>query len=113
MFERVDGWIGQRVEAAIGAHHRRRLRRVGRIDQLDPPHSLPLWAAGDPAPRTGCALEVLVDGGEALPRIAEADPSAGLLTESLMATIAEMSPEATQRLRDFLEKRAAKVLRQS
>jgi phosphatidylserine/phosphatidylglycerophosphate/cardiolipin synthase-like enzyme len=71
LFERVDGWIGQRVEAAIGAHHRRRLQRVGRSDQLDPPHSLPLWAAGDPAPRAGCALEVLVDGGEALPRIAE------------------------------------------
>jgi phosphatidylserine/phosphatidylglycerophosphate/cardiolipin synthase-like enzyme len=31
-----------------------------------------LWAAGDPAPRTGCALEVLVDGAEALPRIGEA-----------------------------------------
>jgi len=49
----------------------------------------------------------------ALPRIAETHPSSGLLTESLMATIAEMSPEATQRLKDFLEKRAAKVLRQS
>ncbi|RBP00234.1 vanillin synthase /trans-feruloyl-CoA hydratase [Roseiarcus fermentans] len=49
----------------------------------------------------------------ALPRIAETHPSSGLLTESLMATIAEMSPEATERLKDFLEKRAGKVLRQS
>jgi enoyl-CoA hydratase/carnithine racemase len=49
----------------------------------------------------------------ALPRIAESHPTSGLLTESLMATIAEMSPEATERLKDFLEKRAAKVLRQS
>src|SRR5271165_4055021 len=49
----------------------------------------------------------------ALPRIFESDPASGLLTESLMATIAEMSPEARQRLKDFLEKRAAKVLRQS
>jgi len=49
----------------------------------------------------------------ALPRIAETHPSSGLFTESLMATIAELSPEATQRLKDFLEKRAAKVLRQS
>jgi phosphatidylserine/phosphatidylglycerophosphate/cardiolipin synthase-like enzyme len=71
LFERVDGSVGQGVEAAIGAHHRRRLRRVGRIDQLDPPDSSLLWAAGDPPPRMGCALEVLVDGGEALPRIAE------------------------------------------
>jgi hypothetical protein len=30
-----------------------------------------------------------------------------------MAAIAEMSPEAQERLKDFLEKRAAKVLRQS
>ena len=31
---------------------------------------------------------------------------------SLMAAIAEISPEAKGRLKDFLEKRAAKVLRQ-
>jgi enoyl-CoA hydratase/carnithine racemase len=49
----------------------------------------------------------------ALPRIVESDPASGLLTESLMAAIAELSPEAAQRLRDFLEKRAAKVLKQS
>jgi phosphatidylserine/phosphatidylglycerophosphate/cardiolipin synthase-like enzyme len=72
MLERVDGWAGQGLEAAIGRHHRRRLRRVGRIDQLDPPDSRSLWAAGDPPPREGGALDVLVDGGEALPRIAEA-----------------------------------------
>ena len=48
----------------------------------------------------------------ALPRIFDSDPASGLLTESLMASIAEMSPEAQQRLKDFLEKRAAKVLRQ-
>ena len=49
----------------------------------------------------------------ALPRIFESDPSSGLLTESLMAAIAELGPEAKQRLKDFLEKRAAKVVRQS
>ena len=49
----------------------------------------------------------------ALPRIFESDPTSGLLTESLMASIAETSPEARQRLKDFLEMRAAKVLRQS
>jgi (methylthio)acryloyl-CoA hydratase len=45
----------------------------------------------------------------ALPRIAESDPAAGFLTESLMAAIAEASPEARRRLRDFLDKKAAKV----
>lgn len=74
--ERVDGWAGQGIEAAIGGHHRRRLRQVGRIDQLDPPRGSSLWAAGDPPPRAGCTLGVLVDGGEALPRIAEALSSA-------------------------------------
>ncbi len=44
----------------------------------------------------------------ALPRIFESDPTSGLLTESLMAAIAETSDEARQRLKDFLEKRAAK-----
>lgn len=45
----------------------------------------------------------------ALPQIAESSPSAGFFTESLMAAIAETTPEAQQRLRDFLEKRAAKI----
>jgi len=45
----------------------------------------------------------------ALPRIAEADPSAGLLMESLMSAIAQDSDEAKARLRAFLEKRAPKV----
>ncbi len=49
----------------------------------------------------------------ALPRIFESDPASGLLTESLMAAIAEISREARVGLKDFLEKRAAKVLRQS
>ncbi len=46
----------------------------------------------------------------ALPRIAESDPQTGFFTESLMAAVAETAPEAKQRLRDFLEKRAAKVI---
>jgi phosphatidylserine/phosphatidylglycerophosphate/cardiolipin synthase-like enzyme len=72
LLERVDGWTGDGIEAAIGGHHRRRLGRVGRIGQLHPPPGPSLWAAGDPPPRMGCALEVLVDGGQALPCIAEA-----------------------------------------
>ena len=48
----------------------------------------------------------------ALPQIAESNPAAGFFTESLMAAIAETTPEAQQRLRDFLEKRAAKITKQ-
>jgi phosphatidylserine/phosphatidylglycerophosphate/cardiolipin synthase-like enzyme len=72
LVERVDGWAGKAIEVAIGRQHRRRLERVGRLDQLEPPRGPSLWAAADPPPRAGSALEVLVDGGEALPRIAEA-----------------------------------------
>jgi enoyl-CoA hydratase/carnithine racemase len=46
-----------------------------------------------------------------LPRIAEADPAAGYLMEALMAAIAQGDTEAKARLKDFLEKRAAKVAR--
>ncbi len=46
-----------------------------------------------------------------LPRIAESDPASGLLTESLMAAIAQGSDDAKTRLKDFLEKRGKKVLR--
>jgi enoyl-CoA hydratase/carnithine racemase len=46
---------------------------------------------------------------QALPRIAAADPQAGLLMESLMATIAQSDVEAKRRLRDFLDKKAEKV----
>jgi enoyl-CoA hydratase/carnithine racemase len=46
---------------------------------------------------------------QALPRIAEAEPATGLLLESMMSSIAQADPAAKERLRDFLEKRAAKV----
>jgi phosphatidylserine/phosphatidylglycerophosphate/cardiolipin synthase-like enzyme len=76
LLKRIDGWAGQGIEAAIGAHHRRRLRRAGRIEQLHPPPGPSLWAAGSPPPRAGGALDVLIDGGQALPRIAQALESA-------------------------------------
>ncbi len=69
---RVDGWLGQGIDGALRAHHHRRLRSVGRLEQIDPPDDGSLWAAGDPPPRAGCALEVLIDGGETLPRVAAA-----------------------------------------
>ena len=46
---------------------------------------------------------------QALPRIADADPAMGYLTESLMSAIAASDPEAKQRLAAFLDGRAAKV----
>ncbi|GAC1327764.1 MAG: crotonase/enoyl-CoA hydratase family protein [Beijerinckiaceae bacterium] len=46
---------------------------------------------------------------QALPRIAEAEPATGFLLEAMMSSIAQADPAAKARLRDFLEKRAAKV----
>jgi enoyl-CoA hydratase/carnithine racemase len=55
------------------------------------------------APLTNYALM------HALPRIAEQPADQGFFTESLMAAIAQSAPEAKQRVRAFLEGRAAKV----
>ena len=49
----------------------------------------------------------------ALPRIADQSQSEGLFTESLMAAVAESTPEAQDRLRAFLEGRAGKVVKTS
>jgi phosphatidylserine/phosphatidylglycerophosphate/cardiolipin synthase-like enzyme len=69
---RIDRLTGSMLERSMDAHHRRRLKRAGRLGQLSPPDDGSLWAAGEPAPREGNALEILIDGAQALPRIAEA-----------------------------------------
>ena len=46
-----------------------------------------------------------------LPRIAEQDRASGYVMESLTAAIAQGNEEAKKRIKDFLEKRAAKVER--
>ena len=55
------------------------------------------------APLTNYALM------HALPRISEQSADHGFFTESLMAGIAQSAPEAKERVRDFLEGKAAKV----
>lgn len=74
---RVDALAGDAIEAGVRIKHRRRLARLGWSRALDPSDA-GLWAAGDPAPRPGCALEVLVDGAEAFPAIAQAIEGPGL-----------------------------------
>ena len=49
----------------------------------------------------------------ALPRIAEQPADHGLFTEALMASIAQSAPEAKERVRAFLEGKAAKVQKAS
>lgn len=48
---------------------------------------------------------------QAIPRIVEQDPTTGLFTEMLMVGIAQGDDEAKSRLRDFLERKAGKVVR--
>jgi phosphatidylserine/phosphatidylglycerophosphate/cardiolipin synthase-like enzyme len=64
----IDRRIGPAVGRAVCAHHRRRLARIDQLRALDAPAGG--WAAGEPPPRAGCSLEILIDGAEALPRIA-------------------------------------------
>jgi phosphatidylserine/phosphatidylglycerophosphate/cardiolipin synthase-like enzyme len=66
--DRIDRVIGDGIEQAMRNHHRRRLRRLGweGVFEEGP------WWAPDPPPRPGCRLEVLADGDEALPLIADA-----------------------------------------
>jgi len=65
----ADDALGQLVERLARSHHRRRLDRVGWRRAIEPqPES---WAEGDPPPRPGNALQVLIDGAAALPAMAE------------------------------------------
>ena len=61
--------LGGRIDSAVANRHRRGLRRVGWAHALDA--STTGFAKGTSPPRGGNTLEVLIDGSEALPRMAE------------------------------------------
>jgi phosphatidylserine/phosphatidylglycerophosphate/cardiolipin synthase-like enzyme len=113
LLENVDGRVGQAIETAIGRHHRRRLERTERLDQLEPPRDSQLWAAGDPPPRGGNALDVLIDGAQALPRIAEVVAGARLHVHiagwHITPEFALTRGEEERRLRDLLAELADRV----
>jgi phosphatidylserine/phosphatidylglycerophosphate/cardiolipin synthase-like enzyme len=61
--DQFDSSLGHLLERLTVSHHRRRLRRVGWEGAMD---AVPgLWADGDPPPRPGNTLDVLIDGEEA------------------------------------------------
>jgi phosphatidylserine/phosphatidylglycerophosphate/cardiolipin synthase-like enzyme len=68
---RFDQMLGHGVEAAVTLKHRRRLAKLGWA-RVFAPSTPGVFAGGDPPPRPGCQLEVLIDGANALPEIAEA-----------------------------------------
>jgi len=71
LIDRVDATLGDGIEHAMIRHHMRRLRRHGQLAALAPGAD-GLWARTATPPREGNALEVLVDGANALPAMAEA-----------------------------------------
>jgi phosphatidylserine/phosphatidylglycerophosphate/cardiolipin synthase-like enzyme len=73
---RLDDLVGERIERIVRAHHTRRLRRHGSAEAIDPPSDGGWAGTAAFAPRSGCRVEPFLDGGEALPRIAEAIRSA-------------------------------------
>jgi phosphatidylserine/phosphatidylglycerophosphate/cardiolipin synthase-like enzyme len=79
MASRLDTLIGDGVEAAVKAKHRYRLRRLGWARAFEADGDGygngdvdGIWARGDPPPRPGCGLELLIDGAQALPAMAAA-----------------------------------------
>jgi phosphatidylserine/phosphatidylglycerophosphate/cardiolipin synthase-like enzyme len=69
--DRVDAAVGDGLERAMTHHHLRRLRRHGQLAALAPASEGP-WAQTAVPPREGNTLEVLIDGENALPAMAEA-----------------------------------------
>jgi len=71
ILDRVDAAVGDGIERAMTHHHLRRLRRHGQLAAVAPA-SEGLWAQTAVPPREGNSLEVLIDGANALPAMAEA-----------------------------------------
>ncbi|MFL5860371.1 MAG: phospholipase D-like domain-containing protein, partial [Solirubrobacteraceae bacterium] len=67
----LDHWVGDGIESAVRLKHRRRLTKLGWARLFEP--STPgVFAQGEPRPREGCELQVLIDGANALPVMAQA-----------------------------------------
>ena len=64
----AECWVGSQISQQICRHHHRRLRKIGWERAFEPPGGG--WAEGDLPVRPGNAVEVLIDGAEALPAIA-------------------------------------------
>jgi phosphatidylserine/phosphatidylglycerophosphate/cardiolipin synthase-like enzyme len=71
-FTQLDDRLGDGIEALLRWRYRRRLRRLGWADALKPSESGDIPALHGSPIRTGNAVDVLIDGGEAFPAIEEA-----------------------------------------
>jgi phosphatidylserine/phosphatidylglycerophosphate/cardiolipin synthase-like enzyme len=84
----LDAALGDSLELAVRLKHARRLRRLGWKRALAPRDD-GIWATGEPPPREGCRLDVLIDGHEAFAAIAEA---IGAARESVYVTGWHVAP---------------------
>jgi phosphatidylserine/phosphatidylglycerophosphate/cardiolipin synthase-like enzyme len=66
----LDARAGDTVEALVKLKHTWRLKRLRQSEALAPGPGW--WAAGDPPPRSGCRLEVFVDGADYFAAVTEA-----------------------------------------
>jgi phosphatidylserine/phosphatidylglycerophosphate/cardiolipin synthase-like enzyme len=71
-FTQLDDRLGDFLEALLRRRHRRRLRGAGWAQALEPAPGADLWAAHGRPVRAGNAVDLLVDGSEALPAIQDA-----------------------------------------
>lgn len=108
----LDRRLGEAVSAGFTSHHRRRLGRIGWEHALE--RTSEGWAGGTTPPRAGCRLEILIDGRQALPRIAEALKSAqshvylaGWLFDPSFALVRDVDPPVI--LRNLLAELADRV----
>src|ERR1039457_6268165 len=73
----ADRVAGNAIERLTNADHARRLGKLGRSAQRTPPDNGRLWAAGDPPPRAGNTLDVLIEGAAYFPALEHAIGAAG------------------------------------
>jgi phosphatidylserine/phosphatidylglycerophosphate/cardiolipin synthase-like enzyme len=108
---RTDVIVGHRIEALVRAHHRRRLRRAGWGIALEP--SSRLYAGGEPPPRRGNDVELLIDGAGFLPRLADelehAESHVHIAGWYLSTELALVREGRRRVLLDLLEELARKV----
>jgi phosphatidylserine/phosphatidylglycerophosphate/cardiolipin synthase-like enzyme len=111
LLARADATVGDRIEALVRLHHRRRLARAGWRRAFEPAGRL--WADGDPAPRSGNDIEILIDGESFLPRLAEelarAESHVHIVGWYLSTELALVRQKERLLLIDLLEELARKV----
>jgi phosphatidylserine/phosphatidylglycerophosphate/cardiolipin synthase-like enzyme len=68
----ADRAAGNAIEQLTNMHHARRLKKLGRTAQRTPPEDGRIWAAAEPPPRAGNAIDVLIDGAAYFPVLEQA-----------------------------------------